>query len=150
MHYAKNQPIFSIVYAPARKELYHAQSQNGSFKNNKKIKVRKTKSKKINIVASKSHINEQTFKFIETLKKDYDTELLKYGSSLKICKIAEGVADIYPRFGTTMEWDICAADLIIREAGGFILSDKKEKLIYNKRNLSNPFFIAANNKIFYK
>ena len=56
--------------------------------------------------------------------------LLKFGSSLKICKIAEGAADLYPRFGPTMEWDICAADLVITEAGcGFILDLEKNILL---------------------
>lgn len=145
----KNQPIFSIVYAPARNELYHAETDKGSFKNNERINVKRTIDKQLTIVASKSHLNKETDKYIESLKIKYDVKLLQFGSSLKICKIADGTADVYPRFGPTMEWDTCAADLILRESGGYILSNNKKKLIYNKENLLNPFFIASNKKIFF-
>ena len=76
-------------------------------------------------------------------EKDNKVNLLQFGSSLKICKVAEGIADIYPRFGPTMEWDTCAADLIVSEAGGRIYDINNEVLKYNKQNLMNPFFIVS-------
>ena len=107
--------------------MFHAQKGNFAFLNQKRISVGKTTNKELNIVASKSHLNDETMSFINRVKESYSIKLLKYGSSLKICKVAESVADIYPRFGRTMEWDICAADLILREAGG-ILMDKMAEL----------------------
>ena len=74
----------------------------------------------------KSHLNQETTDFINEISKNADVEIKNFGSSLKICKIAEGEADIYPRFGPTMEWDTCAAQMVLEEAGGKIL-DQKEK-----------------------
>ena len=143
-------PIFSVVYAPGRNELFYAEKGMGAHKNEAQINIKQVIEKKINIVASKSHLNKETEDFISELSKKYNINILQYGSSLKICKVAEGKADIYPRFGPTMECDTCAAQLILEEAGGFMLSNKNEKLIYNKEDLLNPSFIAANDKIFYK
>ena len=64
------------------------------------------------------------------------------GSALKICLVAEGIGDIYPRLGLTSEWDTASADIIIREAGGKIIQPTGDLVIYNKENLLNPFFLA--------
>ena len=80
--------------------------------------------------------------FINRIKELYPIKLSNYGSSLKICKVAEGKADIYPRFGPTMEWDTCAADLILSEAGGELVEKRGKSLTYNKENLLNPNFLA--------
>ena len=106
------------------------------------LKKKKQALNKIRVVASSSHINEETEKFIENLNKKTPTEIKNYGSSLKICKIAEGEADIYPRFAPTMEWDTCAAQIILEESGGMITDIEMNPLKYNKKNLVNPFFIA--------
>ena len=141
----KEYPIFSIVYAPARKELYRAELNEGAWLNGEKINANRNISKQINVVASKSHLDERTSSFIDKLSEDYEINIEHYGSSLKICKIAEGNADIYPRFGPTMEWDTCAAHLILKEAGGEMRNLKHECLKYNKENLKNPYFIASCN-----
>ena len=146
----KNIPIFSVVHAPARKELFYGEINKGAYKNDKRIKVSDPKKDKINIVASKSHINKETYRFIEAAKENYEVNLMQFGSSLKICKVAEGIADIYPRFGPTMEWDVCAADLILSEAGGHVLDLKGKSFTYNKEDLLNPFFIATSHKIYCK
>lgn len=138
-----DSPIFSIVYAPARKELYTAEKNHGAYKNRKKITTKQKDTQNINVVASKSHLNKETSKFIQELSQNYEINLVQYGSSLKICKIAEGAADIYPRFGPTMEWDTCAADLILQESGGKVNDINGQRLKYNKQNLLNPFFIAS-------
>lgn len=139
----KDRPIFSIVYAPAREELFVAEKDQGATKNNRKISVERKTSNLLRIVASKSHLNNKTQDYINTISSNYDVNLLQFGSSLKICKIAEGAAHLYPRFGPTMEWDTCAADLILTEAGGLILDEENKKLLYNKENLLNPYFIAS-------
>lgn len=142
----KDRPIFSIVYAPARQELFVAEKDRGATKNNRKIAVDSKTSNLVRIVASKSHLNKSTQDYIDMISLDHDISLLQFGSSLKICKIAEGAAHLYPRFGSTMEWDTCAADLILTEAGGLMLDEENKKLLYNKKNLLNPFFISSSYK----
>ena len=97
----------------------------------------------VRIVASKSHLNEETTDFINEISKNSNVEIKNFGSSLKICKIVEGEADIYPRFDQL--WNgIHAAHIILEEAGGKILDQKGQKLAYNKQNLLNPFFTVSN------
>ncbi|MEA2105773.1 MAG: inositol monophosphatase family protein, partial [Bacteroidota bacterium] len=99
---------------------------------------------KYTVVGSRSHMNEETEKFIEKLKKQYgEIEFISKGSSLKIVMVAEGRADIYPRFAPTMEWDTAAGHAIALYAGCEIMEDdEKTPLIYNKKNLLNPWFIV--------
>lgn len=138
-----NDPIFGLVSCPATKEIYYAFKGKGAFKGEEAIKV-KNKEGKVRIVASKSHLNQETADFISEIRKSSSVEIKNFGSSLKICKIAEGKADIYPRFGPTMEWDTCAAQIIVEEAGGKVLNQNGKKLVYNKKNLLNPFFTVSN------
>ena len=143
----ENRPIFSIVYAPGKKELFHAEKNKGAFKNEKRIYSYQDQ-KTWRVVASKSHMTFETKNFIDKTCKDKKVELKNYGSSLKICKVADGTADIYPRFGPTMEWDTCAAHLILSESGGeLVCSSNGHVLEYNKENLLNPFFIAFAHKV---
>ncbi len=73
-----------------------------------------------------------------------EVEIISAGSSLKLCMVAEGKADLYPRFGPTMEWDIAAGNAIVVEAGGSVMNaDTNEQLRFNKKNLLNPWFIAV-------
>ena len=140
-----NYPIFGSVYAPYLKELYWASEGLGSWKSeNKKPEFQiftNSNEKKIRIVISRSHPNEKVTDFISK----YDSyELIRMGSSLKLCCIAEGKADIYPRLGPTSEWDIGAAQCIVEEAGGNVLEyDTNVRLSYNKKNILNPFFIVS-------
>tara|TARA_Y100000992_G_C21271651_1_gene497260 strand:+ start:1121 stop:1888 length:768 start_codon:yes stop_codon:yes gene_type:complete len=142
------RPIFGLISVPETNDIYYAFKGMGAFKNDKRLLLKSTETnEEINIVASKSHLNDETTNYINNLKKKKKVNLLQFGSSLKICKVAEGVADIYPRFGPTMEWDTCAADIIINEANGKMLDLKKNKLSYNKENLLNPHFIVARSTI---
>tara|TARA_X000000950_G_scaffold41103_1_gene44813 strand:+ start:5134 stop:5901 length:768 start_codon:yes stop_codon:yes gene_type:complete len=142
----KDRPIFSIVYAPAREELFVAEKDQGATKNGTKIVIDRKISSLVHLVASKSHLNKKTEDYIEKISSGHNVNLLQFGSSLKICKIAEGAAHLYPRFGPTMEWDTCAADLVLTEAGGFLVDMQKNKLLYNKQNLLNPYFISSVSK----
>ena len=98
-------------------------------------------------MASSSHINELTKKFIEQFEKP---NIINVGSSIKLLWIAEGKADIYPRLGLTSEWDTCASHAIVKYAGGNVKIyypeidnyDELNDLIYNKENILNPFFIV--------
>ncbi len=97
------------------------------------------------VVASRSHLSPSTEEYIESLKATHKVELVSKGSSLKICLVAEGVADSYPRFAPTMEWDTAAGDAILRAAGGYLSHvDRDEPLHYNKEELLNPHFITRN------
>jgi 3'(2'), 5'-bisphosphate nucleotidase len=95
-------------------------------------------------VASRSHRNEQTDMFIKGLQKDDPgLKLLSTGSSLKFCLMAEGKADIYPRFGPTMEWDTAAGHAIALASGCMVkIHNSEDDLSYNKEVLTNPFFIV--------
>ena len=96
------------------------------------------------IVASRSHLTPETQQFIEHQKAEYkQVKLTSIGSSLKICLVAEGTANIYPRFAPTMEWDTAAGHAIAQAAGKNIYqTDEKTPLQYNKEDLHNPWFIV--------
>jgi 3'(2'), 5'-bisphosphate nucleotidase len=92
------------------------------------------------VVASKSHLNEETRAFIDGIVGD--VELVQAGSSLKFLKIAEGLADIYPRLGPTCEWDTAAAHAVVLGVGGTVTDLAGMELIYGKTNILNPHFIV--------
>ncbi len=103
---------------------------------------------KLVVLSSRSHMNAETEEFIAQIQKKYGEITHSYqGSSLKLCLIAEGSADIYPRFTTTMEWDTAAGQAIVEEAGCHIVTaDTKQRISYNKESLENPWFIVKANK----
>ena len=101
--------------------------------------------KNLKLVCSRSHLNEATQAIVNEF---IEPELVASGSSLKFMKIAKGEAHVYPRMAPTMEWDTCAAQAILEEAGGFVLqADNEEAVIYNKEDLLNPSFIAIGNQV---
>ena len=96
------------------------------------------------IAGSRSHATPELEAFVEEKRKEYgEVEFISAGSSLKLCLVAEGRADIYPRTGPTMEWDTAAGQAIVENAGGKVLQYETEQpLLYNKENLLNPWFVA--------
>ena len=141
----KNRPILGVVYAPALNELYWADRKN-SYKNMNKLplNINQTPKEKLFVVASKSHLSPETQEFIDKLDSK-EIEQIAKGSSLKLCMVAEGIADIYPRLAPTMEWDTAAADAIVRCAGKMTYQyENNEPMVYNKENLLNPWFIVQN------
>ncbi len=96
------------------------------------------------IVGSRSHPSKEFEDFVESMKKKYaEVEVISSGSSLKLCLVAEGTADIYPRLGPTMEWDTAAGHAIVEQASGSVVDyETREPLEYNKKNLLNPWFIV--------
>ena len=144
----KNTPILGVVYAPALKDMYKAKKGEGAFKNNQTLPltVNNSPEKSLKVVASKSHLSEETQAFIDNLAKNTETiEQVSKGSSLKLVMVAEGAADIYPRLAPTMEWDTAAADAIVRESGKmtYIFDEhSKKSVVYNKVNLLNPWFVV--------
>ena len=150
----KNIPILGVVYVPVLKDVYYAIKNKGAFKvtKNNKIKLPFTQPEIFTIVASKSHLNDETKQFIEKLtSKIKNYKFISKGSSLKLLMIAEGKASIYPRLAPTMEWDTAASDIIVRESGSKIYNyETKLPLVYNKEKLLNPFFVVEGGFYFQK
>jgi 3'(2'), 5'-bisphosphate nucleotidase len=102
------------------------------------------KTSKLRVVCSRSHMSAETEVYVDGLRKHYgEIDFISAGSSLKFCLIAESRADIYPRFGRTMEWDTAAGQFLVEESGGKVIqTDTGRPLKYNKRTLLNPPFVA--------
>jgi len=149
-----NEPVLGVIYAPALSILYYACKNKGSYKllcdqtinslsDSTKIQTsHKKNSDRLYVFKSRSHSNDEFESWVENNVDDY--ELIQKGSSIKFCEIAEGKADLYPRFGSTSEWDIAAGHIILLEAGGEINSIDDKKILYNnKESVINPHFIAS-------
>ena len=139
-----NMPKMGIVYAPAIQELFFGCEDFGAWKivrgKKSKISVRKQRTSNLTAVASASHKDQETDSW---LKKHNITKTKSIGSSLKFCLIASGQADVYPRFGPTMEWDTAAGDAILRAAGGRVTNPDLSNLHYGKYLYKNGPFIAS-------
>ena len=149
-----NKPILGVIFTPVKFDLYFAQKNYGSYKINSssqlinlqevvKIFVANQSSIK-RIIGSRSHSNQT---FDSWVNQNFpNSEIVQAGSSLKFCLIAEGAADIYPRFGPTSEWDIAAGHIIVNEAGGRVNTFENIEIHYNKKeDLLNPQFYAIGN-----
>ena len=148
-----NRAILGAVALPAKNMIYWTQN-NQSWKNilkNKHSKLRKNnnikllchaKENDLTIAVSRSHLDRKTDNFIKKFKFRNIKEI---GSSLKIIKICENKVDLYPRFGTTMEWDICAAHAILKASGGAIITKEKQEMLYGKKCFKNSQFFAYGN-----
>lgn len=135
-------PVFGVVYAPDKNILYFGGEEIGAYKvvDGKRTKIYSRTHKTPIIVVSRSHINDETEEY---LTKNYPKhELVRSGSSLKICLVADGSADCYPRLAPTMEWDTAAADAILRAAGGTMTNDDELPFLYGKKDLFNLNFIC--------
>ncbi len=160
------QPVIGVIYSPVFKNLYFAAKGLGSFKVNshdvisiqqhsintdlsvfldiaKRLPIH-TQQRAYTIVASRSHLSSDLYNYIEQLKKAKgNVECINTGSSIKMCLVAEGIADEYPRFGKTMEWDTCAGQCIVEQAGGSMIDcETNEPIRYNREELENCWFIA--------
>jgi len=152
------KPILGVVYAPAISEMYWGTEKEGSFRlrlnsnergkdfflNQQKLPLKFAMDKPFTVVASRSHMNSETTKLVEQYKEKYPELIHKsFGSSLKLCNVAAGIADVYPRIAPTMEWDTAAAHAVCKFAGCKVVSypDGKE-LTYNKDNLLNSYFLV--------
>jgi len=142
----KDTPVLGVVYAPALDICYWAKQNEGAFKDGKKLPLKTADQRKnYKIVASRSHMSDETQVFIDAIDVQKEKELISIGSSLKICLVAEGEADIYPRFGPTMEWDTAAAHIIACQSGKYLkryVNARYEKHKYNKKKLLNQCFVV--------
>ena len=106
------------------------------------MNINENPEEKLHVVASKSHLSSETQDFIDNLDSK-ETEQISKGSSLKLCMVAEGIADVYPRLAPTMEWDTAAADSVVRCAGKMTYQYENNKpMVYNKKDLLNPWFVV--------
>jgi 3'(2'), 5'-bisphosphate nucleotidase len=152
------KPVMGIIYVPVLQTLYVGSKEKGAWKveeaengitfdavktTGQSLPIKKEK-RLFTVVGSRSHMNAETESYVEGLRKEHgDLDLISTGSSIKICLVAEGTADEYPRFGPTMEWDTAAGHAIANAAGKKLwLTDLSAELHYNKENLLNPHFIV--------
>ena len=139
------QPILGVVYAPVLQLMYYATKGEGSFKTSahsktEKIQVKKQCATPIRVAGSQSFTSNEFIAFVRNLP---DCTIINLGSALKSCLVAEGGADVYPRFGLTSEWDTAATQCILEEAGGCLVDLNLQPLRYNtKESLLNPHFLA--------
>ena len=140
----KDTPVLGVVYAPALDMCYWAKQGEGAFKDGQRLPIKTVNQRNTyKIVASRSHMSDETQAFIDAIDTSKEKELISIGSSLKICLVAEGEADIYPRLGPTMEWDTGAAHAIVNESKSEFQSYNNGKYLrhkYNKEFLLNKWF----------
>jgi 3'(2'), 5'-bisphosphate nucleotidase len=140
------KPVLGVVHAPALKRTYFAAQGQGAFRRDDgaeadPIRVSPRPERIWRVVGSRSHHADGMEDFLRHLG---ETALVAMGSSLKFCIVAEGFADLYPRLAPTCEWDTAAAQCIVEEAGGAVLTEGMVPLSYNaKESLLNPHFIAC-------
>jgi 3'(2'), 5'-bisphosphate nucleotidase len=137
-------PVLGVVYAPASSKMYFAARGAGAFRQENgravPIRVQRGPGQATRVIVSRTHGTDET----ELYTKQYgNCEFVPMGSSLKFCLVAEGVADVYPRSGPTMEWDTAAAHCILDLAGGSVTATDGVRLLYNKPSLLNPGFLAS-------
>lgn len=152
-------PIIGVIYVPVKNELYFSLEGEGSYKKSKfnneifdldslisssdRLPIL-TERDVYTIVGSRSHMTKETEEFFEKKKKEYgNIEVLSIGSSLKLCMVAEGKADVYPRYAPTMEWDTGAGHAIAKFAGFSVKKyNSSIDIVYNKEELVNPWFLV--------
>lgn len=151
-------PVLGVIYVPVTKELYFTSEDGKTSKkitlNSEDISVEEifdraktiapsVVNSPVRIVGSRSHLNEDTEKFIADIEKEKKVEIVSKGSSLKFCLVAEGLANIYPRFAPTMEWDTAAGHAICNAVGVQVTDQTTGKSMqYNKPNLLNNYFLV--------
>lgn len=144
-----HKPVLGVSYAPAHFTCYFACIGEGAFREDAdgekcRLYTRKINSRKIKVVVSKNLGIKKLQKFLSNLD---DHELIYYGGSLKLCLIAEGVLDVYPRLGANFEWDTAAGQCIVEEAGGAVVDLNFKQLQYNtKDSLYNPYFLVIGDR----
>ncbi len=140
-----HRPVLGVVHAPVLQRDYYAAEGYGALRVDgdggiRQIRVRRPVERPLRIVGSRSHRGDSLDGF---LARAGEHELVAIGSSLKLCLVAEGAADVYPRLGPTMEWDTAAGQAVVEQAGGHVVALDGRPLAYNARpELLNPHFIA--------
>jgi len=152
-------PVLGVIYVPVSRTLYFTSedaskaykiivddtiSTDTIISKASEIKPQTETHSLVKIVGSRSHLNEDTKSFISEIESENQVEIVSKGSSLKFCLVAEGAANIYPRFAPTMEWDTAAGQAICQAVGVKVIDNNtKSPLLYNKENLLNPYFLVS-------
>ena len=134
------KPVLGVVAVPASGDLFYAERGRGAFQNGEPITCKNVSRSEIIGADSCFHSTEQTLSFF---KEHGITHIKKFGSSIKLCKIAAGEIDIYPRLNGTKEWDTAAGHVILNEAGGEVIDlTTDQEMVYDKPSIKNNFFVA--------
>ncbi len=148
-----HKSVLGVVHVPVSKVCYFAACGVGAFKlepgagTAKRIQTRKVDPRNLVVCGSRSHGSEAVQELISKLPGE--VEFISQGSSLKLCLVAEGRADIYPRFGLTSEWDTAASQCVVEQAGGTVTDVTFRPVTYNaKDNILNPFFVVIGDPSF--
>ena len=142
----KNRPVFGVVHIPVHNKTYFGCAGYGAElrdagAESRKIRVAEKSAEPVRVVGSRSHGGSSMDGFLENLG---EYEMHPMGSSLKFCLVAEGAADIYPRLGPTSEWDTAAAQAVVEQAGGSVVTLDGKPLSYNcKSDILNPHFLVV-------
>ncbi|MCB1234982.1 MAG: 3'(2'),5'-bisphosphate nucleotidase CysQ [Verrucomicrobiae bacterium] len=145
------EPVAGVVFQPAADRMYWADPATGAWRSvdgGEPERLRGgahfSEKEAVTVVASRSHLTDEVHAFVAELEAaGKAVEFRSSGSSLKLCLVAEGEADVYPRLGPTMEWDTGAAHAVARAAGRAVLNwETREPLRYNKESLLNPWFVV--------
>ena len=157
-----SEPVVGVIYIPITQVFYFAKSGLGAYKRaytremesidednellqgSERLPLPDALNRPFTVVGSRSHMSQETEGYINELKKVHgEFAIISAGSSIKICMVADGRADVYPRFGPTMEWDTAAGQAIVEGAGGALVdASTYEPLSYNRENLLNSSFIV--------
>jgi 3'(2'), 5'-bisphosphate nucleotidase len=140
-----SMPVLGVVHVPVAKITYYACLGGGAFKQREgkaptPIRARSFGGGKPMVAASRSHAGDQLAVFLKNIG---DHDVVSMGSALKLCLVAEGAADVYPRLGPTMEWDTAAAQCVVEQAGGRVTDLSGAPLTYNKKSLLNSWFLVG-------
>jgi 3'(2'), 5'-bisphosphate nucleotidase len=140
----EHRPVLGIVHAPALERSYYACEGVGAFRSDvqaagRPIRAAQRGAGPLRVVGSRSHRGNSLDAFLARVGAH---EFVEVGSSLKLCLVAEGLADVYPRMGPTCEWDTAAGQCVLEQAGGQVLKLDGEPLAYNREDTLNPNFVG--------
>jgi len=140
-----NRPVLGVVYVPVPALTYFACAGQGAYKQRGEWAIQPTRVRRFDggkpiVVASRSHAGKETEVFLKNIGEH---DIVSMGSALKLCLVAEGAADVYPRLGPTMEWDTAAAQCVVEAAGGRVTDLNRKPLAYNTPSLLNPSFLVS-------
>lgn len=164
----ENMPLLGVLYSPVPDLMYFSVPGRGAFRcrnfrtaweycgsvqqlcdRSESLPREGETGSRYRVVASRSHLGDETRKFIRSLRKKHRRlETVSRGSALKFGLMAEGSADIYPRFGPTWEWDTAAGQAIVEQAGGSVTDMDGERLRYNKETLKNGYFVVRGGGVY--
>ena len=156
----QQKAILGVIYVPVKDELYMGAEGIGAFKIEgyeqnfglpiqenlkEEHQIPKAFKRAYTVVGSRSHMSAETEEFINQKREEQgDIDMISVGSSLKLCMVAEGKADVYPRFAPTMEWDTAAGQAIVEAMGGHVIDwGTKQSMKYNRKNLLNDWFLVS-------